>query len=135
VSEPAPGDALDQYELLDVVARSGMATIFRARDRENGHVVALKVPHLQYASDLVLHERFRREEEIGQRLDHPAVIKVLRPRQKSRLYLAMEYVDGELLRERLRREGRLSIEEAVAIGIQIADVLVYLHEQGVVHRD
>src|SRR5438552_7747606 len=119
MSEPAPDDTLDQYELLDVIARSGMATIFRARDLENGHVVALKVPHLQYASDLVFHERFRREEEIGQRLDHPAVIKVLRPREKSGFYLAMEYVEGELLRDRLRREGRLPIDDAVAIAIRI----------------
>src|SRR5437763_16194330 len=113
MSEPAPGDALDQYQLLDVVARSGMATIFRARDTANGHVVALKVPLLEYASDLVFHERFRREEEIGQRLDHPSVIKVLHPREKSRLYLAMEYVEGELLRERLRHEGPLPIEDAI----------------------
>src|SRR5207237_9442434 len=100
----APGETVDQYQLLDVIARSGMATIFRARDLENGHVVALKVPHLQYASDMVFHERFRREEEIGQRLDHPAVLKLFRPHRKSRLYLAVEHVDGELLRGRLRRE-------------------------------
>jgi len=131
----APGDTVDQYELLDVVARSGMGTIFRARDRENGHVVALKVPHLQYASDMVFHERFRREEEIGQRLAHPAIIKVFRPREKSRLYLAMEYAEGELLRDRLRRERRLPIPTAVDLGVQIADALVYLHDHGVVHRD
>ena len=135
MGEPAPGETLDQYELLDVIARSGMATIFRARDRENGHTVALKVPHLEYASDLVFHRRFQREEAIGQRLAHPTVIKLLRPRQKSRLYLAMEYVEGELLRERLRREGRLPVADAVEMGIKIADALVYLHGQGVVHRD
>jgi len=135
MGEPAPGETLDQYELLDVIARSGMATIFRARDRENGHTVALKVPHLEYASDLVFHRRFQREEAIGQRLAHPTVIKLLRPRQKSRLYLAMEYVEGELLRERLRREGRLPVADAVELGIKIADALVYLHGQGVVHRD
>src|SRR5206468_10039705 len=129
----APGETVDQYQLLDVIARSGMATIFRARDLENGHPVALKVPHLQYASDIVFHERFRREEEIGQRLDHPAIIKVLRPKQKSALYLAMEYVQGQPLRERIRREGKLPIDEAVALAIQIADALVYLHAQGVVH--
>ena len=112
-----------------------MATIFRARDLENGHTVALKVPHLQYASDMVFHERFKREEEIGQRLDHPAVIKVFQPREKSRLYLAMEYVDGELLRDRLRRERRLPTETAVALAIAIADALAYLHDHGVVHRD
>jgi len=131
----APGETVDQYQLLDVIARSGMATIFRARDLENGHPVALKVPHLQYASDIVFHERFRREEEIGQRLDHPAVIKVFRPREKSRLYLAMEYVEGELLRDRLRRERRLPVPTAVGLAIQIADALVYLHDHGVIHRD
>ena len=131
----APGETVDQYQVLDVIARSGMATIFRARDLENGHTVALKVPHLQYASDMVFHERFKREEEIGQRLDHPAVIKVFQPREKSRLYLAMEYVDGELLRDRLRRERRLPSETAVALAIAIADALAYLHDHGVVHRD
>jgi len=135
MGEPAPGEALDQYQLLDVIARGGMATIYRARDRENGHTVALKVPHLEFASDLVFHRRFEREEAIGQRLAHPTVIKVLRPRQKSRLYLAMEYVEGELLRDRLRREGRLPVASAVELGIKIADALVYLHGQGVVHRD
>jgi serine/threonine-protein kinase len=135
MSEPSPGDTLDQYQLLDVVARSGMATIFRARDLADSHVVALKVPHLQYASDLVFHQRFQREEEIGQRLGHPGVIKVLRPREKSRLYLAMEFVDGELLRDRMRRERRMPVATAVDIAIKIADALVYLHRNGVVHRD
>src|SRR5437773_9900405 len=114
----APGETVDQYQLLDVIARSGMATIFRARDLENGHVVALKVPHLQYASDIVFHERFRREEEIGQRLDHPAVIKVLRPRENSRLYLAMAYVEGDLLRDRRAREVRLSTDASVRSAIK-----------------
>jgi len=133
--ELTPGQTLDQYDIVDVIARSGMATLFRALDHETGHTVVLKVPHLQYASDIVFHERFRREEEIGQRLDHPAIVKVLRPRQKSALYLVMEYVQGQPLRERLRREERLPIEEAVKLAIEIADALVYLHAQGVVHRD
>ncbi|TMA50216.1 MAG: serine/threonine protein kinase [Deltaproteobacteria bacterium] len=135
MAELVPGQVLDQYEVEDVIAHGGMATIYRARDRDNGHEVALKVPHMQYASDLVFHERFLREETIGHRLDHPAIVRVFRPREKSQLYLAMEYVPGELLRERLRREGRLPIETAVELAIKIADALVYLHEQGVVHRD
>jgi len=135
MGEFAPGQRLDQYELLDVIARGGMATIFRARDTENGRMVVVKVPYLQYESDIVFHERFLREEKIGQRLDHPAIIKVLRPQEKSRVYLVMEHVEGERLSERLQRERRLPVETAVALAIQIADVLVYLHEHNVVHRD
>jgi serine/threonine-protein kinase len=135
MAELSPGENLDQYKLLDIIAHSGMATVFRAQDLENGDIVALKVPYLEYEADLVFHERFMREEQIGQRLNHPAVIKVLSPKQKSRVYLVMEYVEGELLSERLRREKRFPIETALALARQIVDALVYLHEHNVVHRD
>lgn len=135
MSEIVPGQTLDQYQIVDVIARSGMATVFRARDLETGQIVALKVPYMEYESDLVFHERFLREEQIGQRLDHPAIIKVLRPKEKSRVYLAMEYVEGELLSERLRREQRFPVQTAVDLALQIADALVYMHENSVVHRD
>src|SRR3569832_1634766 len=135
MSELRPGDRLDQYLLDDIIARSGMATIFRARDNVYGHMVALKVPYLQYESDIVFHERFLREEQIGLRLHHPAIIKVFRPKEKSRVYLAMEYIEGELLSVRLHREVRLPIAEALDFAIQIADALVYLHSQNVVPRD
>jgi serine/threonine-protein kinase len=135
MSELTPGDRLDQYLLDHIIARSGMATIFHARDIENDQMVALKVPYLQYESDIVFHERFLREEQIGLRLHHPAIIKVFRPKEKSRVYLVMEYVEGELLSVRLHREDRLPIATALDIAIQIAEVLVYLHSQNVVHRD
>src|SRR5262249_19174116 len=115
--ELQPGQALDQYELEDGIARRGVAGLHRAPRRGDGHRVGLKVAHMQYASDLVFRERFVREETIGQRLDHPAVVRVLRPHEKSQLYLAMEYVDGELLRDRLRREGRLPIAAAVELAM------------------
>jgi serine/threonine protein kinase len=136
-----PGTVLDQYQIVDVIARSGMATIFRARDLNTGRTVVLKVPYLQYESDVTFHERFRREEEIGQRLDHPAIIKVLHPDYKSRMYLAMEYVEGERLRDLMQREGeiraapRLPLSVALPIAVQIAEALAYLHAHGVVHRD
>jgi eukaryotic-like serine/threonine-protein kinase len=136
-----PGQILDQYQIVDEIAQSGMATIFRARDRETGRTVVLKVPHLQYESDVVFHERFKREEQIGQRLRHPSIISVLNPARKSRQYLAMEYVEGERLRDLLQREGeiraipRLPIPLAVDIATRIADALTYLHAEGVVHRD
>jgi serine/threonine-protein kinase len=135
MAELAPGQKLDQYEIEEVMARSGMATIFLARDLNNSHRVVLKIPHLQFESDIVFHERFLREEKIGQRLDHPAIIKVYTPAQKSRMYIAMEYVQGELLSNRLQRERPLPIPTALNFVIQIADALIYLHEHDVVHRD
>src|SRR5262245_48595662 len=110
-----PGQTLDQYQVEEVIARSGMATIFRARDTQSGNPVVLKVPHIQFEADLVFHQRFQREEEIGLRLDHPGVVRMLQPTEKSRVYLAMELVEGESLRELLRRESPLPIPKAVEI--------------------
>ncbi|GAC1336925.1 MAG: hypothetical protein NVSMB23_02710 [Myxococcales bacterium] len=136
MSEPAPGDPIDQYLLEDLVARSGMASIFKARDTlDPGAAVALKIPHLQFESDVVFFERFQREEEIGQRLDHPNIIKVYKPRHKSRVYVAMEYVEGKSIRQLLDEQRPLPQARALAIAQQICEALVYLHGQGVVHRD
>jgi len=135
MADLAPGDIVDQYRIDAVLARSGMATIFRARDQQTGRVVVLKVPHLQYESDIVFNERFHREEEIGLRLHHPAVIRVLKPKEKTRVYIPLEYVHGELLHDRLQREKSLPIDDAVHIAIRIGDALRYLHDHGVVHRD
>jgi len=135
MSEPAPGDPVDQFQLEDLVARSGMASIFKARDTLSGETVALKIPHLQFESDVVFFERFQREEEIGQRLDHPNIIKVLKPRNKSRIYLAMEYAEGKSIRALLDEQRPLPRVRAMAIAQQLCEALVYLHEHGVVHRD
>jgi serine/threonine-protein kinase len=133
--EPVAGERLDQYQLDDLLARSGMASIFRATDTETGAAVALKIPHPQLESDVVFFERFKREEQMGQRLEHPYVVKVLTPRQKSRMYMAMEYVDGRSLRSLIQAEGPLPPARALEIARQVTEALVYLHKNGVVHRD
>ncbi len=133
--EPVAGERLDQFQLDDLLARSGMASIFRATDTDTGQTVALKIPHPQLESDVVFYERFKREEQMGQRLEHPAVVKVLTPRAKSRMYIAMEYVDGRSLRSIMQAEGPLPRERALEIARQVTEALVYLHRQGVVHRD
>src|SRR5437899_6840918 len=92
------GEKLDQYELTELIARSGMASIVKARDLISGETVAIKVPYLQFESDVVFYSRFEREEEVGKRLNHPNIIRVLTPQRKSRMYIAMEYVDGTSLR-------------------------------------
>ena len=128
------GDTLDQYLLTDLLARSGMATIFKAHDQFSGATVALKIPHVQLEADVVFAQRFEREEAIGQKLDHPGVVHVLKPREKSRLYMAMEYVEGRSLRALMRGEP-LPRAQALDVARQVGDALVYLESQGVVHRD
>jgi serine/threonine protein kinase len=135
MTQPEAGDQLDHYHLDDVVARSGMATIYRATDQRTGRQVAIKVPHPEVESDPALFDRFRREEDIGKRLDHPGVMKVLPEDDRSRLYMVMEWVDGKLLRQVLQQEKRLPLDQVIRIILQICDVLQYVHSHQVVHRD
>ena len=129
------GEKLDQYELTELIARSGMASIFKGRDLTNGATVAIKVPYLQFESDVVFYGRFQREEEIGCRLDHPNIIRVLTPKRKSRMYIAMEYIDGVSLRAMIRDKRPLDTAKGLDIVRQICAAMVYMHSQGVIHRD
>jgi eukaryotic-like serine/threonine-protein kinase len=133
--DPVVGEKLDQYQLTDLLARSGMASIFKAVDTLSGAPVALKVPHIQYESDVVFSERFRREEEMGQELTHPNVVRVLKPGEKSRMYMAMEFVEGRSLRAMLHAKQPLPTAQALDLARQVCDALAYLHDHGVVHRD
>lgn len=135
-----PGDMLDHYRVEAAIAHSGMSTLYRAVDLNSGKRVALKVPHVEMEADPVLLERFRREQEIGQELDHPGVVKTFNGEQRSRLYMVVEWVEGRLLRSILNEEGvdggrRLPIDRAVGITLKLCDALDYMHKHGVVHRD
>src|SRR5580693_6278702 len=120
-----PGDQLDHYRIEALVARSGMASIFRATDMRDGRSVAIKIPHPEMEADPVLYDRFKREREIGQKLDHPGVMKVYPDEKHSRIYMAMEWVDGHLLRDDMR--GRpVPAERAVNITARVCDALDYI---------
>ena len=99
-----PGDILDHYRLEAAAARSGMGVLYRATDLNTGRTVAVKVPHPEMEADPVLLERFRREQEIGQILDHPGIVKTFNSEERSRLYMVLEWVDGRLLRALLNEE-------------------------------
>ena len=129
------GDQLDHYRIEGVAARSGMASIFRATDLNTGRQVAIKVPHPEMESDPVFFDRFHREQEIGQKLDHPGVMKVLTDDQRSQVYMVMEWAEGQLLREILNQQGKLPADRAVRLTLRILDALDYINSQGVVHRD
>src|SRR5581483_7716059 len=99
----AVGSVLDErFEITDVIAKSGMASLFKATDRQTGAAVALKVPYLQIESDPAGFDRFRREEEIGLQLNHPYILKIIPVEKKSRSYLVMEYLEGQTLSELLK---------------------------------
>ena len=129
------GDQLDHYRIENLVARSGMASIYRATDVRTGRQVALKIPHPEVESDPLLFDRFKREEEIGKKLDHPGVMKVLDDEIRSRIYMVMEWVDGRLLRKVLIDQKKLPAERATRITLEICEALDYIHSHGVVHRD
>ena len=130
-----PGDQLDHYQIESLVARSGMASIFKAKDLWTGRTVAVKVPHPEMEADPLLFDRFKREQEIGEKLDHPGVMKVFKDPDKSRVYMVMEWVDGQLLRNLLASSGKFSAERAARITARVCEALDYIHSHGVVHRD
>jgi len=135
MTQLAPGEQLDHYRIDAVVARSGMSVLYKATNLNGGSRVALKVPHAEMEADPVLFERFKREEEIGQLLEHPGVVKTYNSEHRSRVYMVIEWADGRLLRSILNEEKRLPIERAVRITLKICDALDYMHKRGIVHRD
>jgi serine/threonine-protein kinase len=129
------GATLDHYRLDATVARSGMATLFKATDLNDGKQVAIKVPHPEMEADQILVERFKREQEIGQALDHPGIVKTFNGEQRSRVYMVIEWVDGRLLRSIMNQEAKLPIDRAINLTLGICYALDYMHKHGVVHRD
>ena len=129
------GDRLDNYRLETLVASGGMASIFRAADLRDGSLAAIKVPYPQAECDPIYHERFRREIEIGCTLQHPGICKAIPTPDASRLYMAMEWLEGRLLRQVLADETSVSVQRSVVIAVQVLAALDYMHSHGIVHRD
>jgi serine/threonine-protein kinase len=128
------GSQIDFYRIEAPVARSGMASIFRATDIRDNRVVALKVPHPDMEADPILFDRFQREAAIGEKLVHPKVMRVFGGEKRTRIYMVMEWCEGRLLRQILD-EGPISPERAIRIAVAVLDGLEYIHANGVVHRD
>ncbi len=128
-------ELLDHYRIEKLIARSGMASIYRATDTRNDRPVAIKIPHPEMEADPVLFDRFHREEDIGKNMDHPGVMRVFGDEDRSQLYMVMEWVDGRLLRRVINEDRPLPHDRAVKLIIRTLDALQYIHEHGVVHRD
>jgi serine/threonine protein kinase/tetratricopeptide (TPR) repeat protein len=132
----ALGAALkDRYVLERELGRGGMAVVYLARDLRHERSVALKVLDPDLIPTLGP-ERFQREIRLAARLQHPHILTVLDSGDAAgHLWFTMPYVEGESLRERLRREGPLPLADAISITREVADGLEYAHRHGVIHRD
>ncbi len=123
------------YDVLRLLGRGGMATVYLAEDRKRGGKVAIKVLEPDLAGS-VGHERFLREIRIASSLVHPGILTVQDSGDANGvLYYVMPYVEGESLRERLARERQLPIDEAVGIATEVATALEAAHARGFIHRD
>ncbi len=129
------GEQIEHYRIDGVVAQGPMSSVFKGTDLRTNQPVAIKAPQMAAESDPVFFERFRREAEIGRKMDHPGVIKVFPREDRGGVYMVMEWVEGPLLRELMAQEGRIEIARAVKIATEICDALYYIHSRGVVHRD
>jgi eukaryotic-like serine/threonine-protein kinase len=118
------------------LGRGGMATVYLARDLKHDRLVALKVLYPELSEALGSERRFLREIRTAARLEHPHILPVLDSGEtQGQLWYTMPFVEGESLRDRLRREGQLPVTEAVRLTREVADALEYAHGHGIVHRD
>ncbi len=124
------------YELVDKIAEGGMGAIYRARSRDSGLVVAIKIMPPHMAANPVLLKRFEQEFHAARKLDHPNIVRAIEFGDTgSSPYLVMEYVEGESLGQKIEREGRMSETEAIRIIAQVAQGLHRAHKQNLIHRD
>jgi serine/threonine protein kinase len=132
------GQRIDGYEITESLGSGGFSEAYRARDCQDNRQVVLKLPHPYLIGDPALYSRFQREIEIGRRLNHPNVQRVLGTGNVGNgfsPFIVMEYVDGKQLRQYLAEHAPLSIQQAIEFATQLTSALSYCHQQGVVHRD
>jgi tRNA A-37 threonylcarbamoyl transferase component Bud32 len=130
-----------RYRLDAQIGRGGMSTVYRAFDTVLERPVAIKLMHREIASDSDQLERFRREARSVARLNHPHIVTVIDAGEEpaedggSTPYIVLEYVDGETLKQLIRRVGPLDVPQALAYTIELARALGAAHERMIVHRD
>ena len=133
---PVSGRKMGKYELLAKLGEGGMGAVYKARDPLLDRVVALKILNPGIATDLEFLERFKREARASGSLNHPNIVGAFGAGEiEGHPFLAMEFVDGESLRDRLKRLGRLPEREALSLLKSVAAGLGYAHAQGIIHRD
>jgi tetratricopeptide (TPR) repeat protein/predicted Ser/Thr protein kinase len=129
------GDKIQHYELIRLLGKGGMGEVYLARDSHLERNVALKFLPDELENDPRMRERFLREAKSAAALDHPFICKIYETgTHQGKGYIAMEYVEGETLKDRMERE-RVPLKEAIRITLEIGEALENAHKAGIVHRD
>jgi len=130
-----PGTQLEGYELLEQIGAGGMGKVYLAEDLRHGRKVAIKMLRPEISA-MLGKERFEAEIQITAQMQHPHILPLFDSGESGEfLYYVMPYIEGESLRERLDRDGRLELDEALQIARHVGAALQHAHEHGVVHRD
>jgi serine/threonine-protein kinase len=130
------GDQFDQFQIQAHLAQGGMSDIYRAYDLVRRRDVAIKIPDQSMIGDPAQYERFQRELEIMNTLEHPSILRGLGSGKYNRIpYLVMDYIDGQSLRKLLDSAGKLPPEQAIKLMRKIADGMAYCHQNSIIHRD
>ncbi len=133
----SPGMLLsERYEIIDKVGSGGMADVYNAKDLRLNRNVAIKVLKLEYSNDAKFVSKFRVEAQSVAGLSHPNIVNVYDVGEDDTLYyIVMELVEGITLKKFIEKKGRLEINEAIGIGIQIAQGIEEAHKNNIIHRD
>lgn len=132
-----PGMLLgERYEIIDRVGTGGMADVYKARDQRLNRYVAIKILKQEYSGDVKFVSKFRGEAQSVAGLSHPNVVNVYDVGEDDDLYyIVMELVEGITLKKFIEKKGRLDVNEAVGIGVQIAQGMQAAHDNNIIHRD
>jgi eukaryotic-like serine/threonine-protein kinase len=126
----------DRYELVELIGKGGMSSVFKAYDQMLDRTVAIKILHPHFTDDEEYVERFRREARSVAQLSHPNIVTVIdRGEDERRQFIVFEYVEGENLKQRLQRTGAMPVHDVLLLGLQMARALSFAHARGLVHRD
>jgi eukaryotic-like serine/threonine-protein kinase len=125
-----------RFEIVELIGKGGMSSVFKAHDRLLDRIVAIKVLHPHFTEDEEYVERFRREARSVAQLSHPNIVTVIdRGEDEGRQYIVFEYVEGENLKQLLERTGPMPVRDAVLMALQMARALSFAHGRGLIHRD
>src|SRR3954447_22700542 len=134
-AEPQLGDTVGRWRLEEMLGEGGMGRVYRAVDAA-GNESAVKIVKAELARDDTFRRRFDREAKVAQRVEHPHVVPVIETGEQDGIpYLTQQFISGGSLEDRIKRDGRMPLDETVRICTAVASGLDALHNEGLIHRD